>query len=112
MQTTRYEVFYCLLLGNASAIVLLSGRHIKYMVNICKTNLGICLFGFGCFFSIKEAFAVSGKVYDFSSACWPDGIIMFSPKWNSDFFPQRQKNSLQKMTAGSLTAGSFTYYSW
>lgn len=106
----RYEVFYCRLWGSASAVVVLPGRHIKYMVNICKKKAWFLPFFF--FFILKEAFAVSEKAYDFSSACCPDGIvIMFSPKRNSNLFPLRKNNWLQEM-AGSSPIFFPTYYSW
>lgn len=34
-----YQVFYCLLQGNASAVDVLPGRYIQYMVRICKKGL-------------------------------------------------------------------------
>lgn len=69
----RCEGFYCLFLGNASGIVFLPGRHVKYMVNIYKKNTLVSCWRF---FVLTDIFAVSEKVSDCSSACWPDGIII------------------------------------
>ena len=114
----RFEVFYCLLLGNASAVVVLPSRHVKYTVSIYKKKekaCGLLFFGGGGGGVGKEAFAVSEKVHDFSSACWPDGIIMmFSPQKNWNFFPQRKKIDSKKRLQAHwhffqlTTAGSFT----
>lgn len=62
-------------------VVVVAGRQAKYIASICQKKKKKSL-GFGAFFFwLKEALAVSEKVYDFSSACWQDGvIIMFSPK--------------------------------
>ena len=38
----RFEVFYCLLLGNASAVVVLPSRHVKYTVSIYKKKEKAC----------------------------------------------------------------------